>query len=322
MVRDTTSAIRATILINNYNYARFLPCAIESALRQTYRPLEVVVVDDGSTDNSRDIIHQYGSNIIPVLKPNGGQASAFNAGVRAASGNVMFFLDADDIFFPEKLSTIIPLLNNIGISRRILLSHAMEFIDAHGRSTSTDIPFPNSNILLRNDYKFARHHKFVDWWSTPTSGLTITAALARAIFPLPEAEARISADQFIGCAALLVGEATAVNLKLGAYRIHGDNLWFNRARRLPKDFYMALECHLNNCAKKDGLAPVVSYFGSEYALHYLRASGKIGECLTLAAKVLFRNLDLRSLRLAVGVARSCVAGSTPEQWSDSEVKER
>ena len=75
-----------TIVVNNYNYARFLAEAIDSALAQTYAALEVVVVDDGSTDESREIIAQYGGRVIPVLKDNGGQASAFNAGFAAARG--------------------------------------------------------------------------------------------------------------------------------------------------------------------------------------------------------------------------------------------
>jgi glycosyltransferase involved in cell wall biosynthesis len=65
-----------SILINNYNYGRFLTEAIDSALNQTYSNIEVIVVDDGSTDNSQEIIKSYQDKIIPILKPNGGQASA------------------------------------------------------------------------------------------------------------------------------------------------------------------------------------------------------------------------------------------------------
>src|ERR671933_952190 len=96
-----------SIAINNYNYARFLPQAIDSALNQTYPNVEVVVVDDGSTDNSREIIASYGSKIIPGLKENGGQASAFNAGFAASRGDVICFLDSDDAFLPEKVAEVI-----------------------------------------------------------------------------------------------------------------------------------------------------------------------------------------------------------------------
>ena len=96
----------ASIVINNYNYGRFLPEAIESALGHTYPNTEVIVVDDGSTDNSREVISKYGSRVISVLKANGGQGSAFNAGFAASKGDLIFFLDSDDFFYPEKVASI------------------------------------------------------------------------------------------------------------------------------------------------------------------------------------------------------------------------
>src|SRR3954451_20463787 len=100
---NSTPPVRplVSIVIDNYNYARFLPEAIESALAQTYPDTEVIVVDDGSTDDSREIIASYGSRVRPVLKTNGGQASAFNAGFAASRGDVVLFLDSDDTLFPE-----------------------------------------------------------------------------------------------------------------------------------------------------------------------------------------------------------------------------
>jgi Glycosyl transferase family 2 len=86
----------ASVVVNNHNYARFLGHAIDSALAQTYAPIEVLVVDDGSTDASRDVIASYGDKLIPIFKENGGQASAFNAGFAESRGEVVLFLDADD----------------------------------------------------------------------------------------------------------------------------------------------------------------------------------------------------------------------------------
>jgi glycosyltransferase involved in cell wall biosynthesis len=101
-----TRNIKATVIINNYNYGRFLATAIESALNQTYADTEVVVVDDGSTDDSRQIIAGYGNRIRPVLKANGGQASTFNAGFAASTGDVICMLDSDDLFYPNKVERI------------------------------------------------------------------------------------------------------------------------------------------------------------------------------------------------------------------------
>jgi glycosyltransferase involved in cell wall biosynthesis len=96
-----------SILINNYNYGHFLADAIDSALAQTYPHVEVIVVDDGSTDHSRAVIANYGDKIISVLKANGGQASAFNAGFAAAQGEIICFLDADDICLPTKVAEVV-----------------------------------------------------------------------------------------------------------------------------------------------------------------------------------------------------------------------
>jgi hypothetical protein len=80
-----------SILINNYNYAHFVTEAIESALAQTYRHVEIIVVDDGSTDDSREVIGRFGNLVRMVAKENGGQASAFNAGFAASKGEIICF---------------------------------------------------------------------------------------------------------------------------------------------------------------------------------------------------------------------------------------
>ena len=78
----------ASVIINNHNYGGFLKDAIESALVQTHHATEVIVVDDGSTDESRDVIAGYGERSVPVFKSNGGQASAFNAGIARSRGGL------------------------------------------------------------------------------------------------------------------------------------------------------------------------------------------------------------------------------------------
>lgn len=89
-----------SIIVSSYNYGRFLHHTIDSALSQSYKHTEVIVVDDGSTDNSVEIINSYGKKIIPVIKSNGGQGSALNAGFVACKGDVIIFLDSDDKLMP------------------------------------------------------------------------------------------------------------------------------------------------------------------------------------------------------------------------------
>jgi glycosyltransferase involved in cell wall biosynthesis len=94
---------RVSVIIPNYNYAHYLPLAIDSVLAQTYPDVEIVVVDDGSTDNSESVLRNYGSRIRWLRQQNQGVAAARNHGVRETSGELVAFLDADDLWSPLKL---------------------------------------------------------------------------------------------------------------------------------------------------------------------------------------------------------------------------
>lgn len=95
--------ISISIVIPAYNAQKYIKCAVDSALTQTYRNFEVVVVDDGSTDDTREILKEYGSSIRLICQHNEGTAAACNAGVLAAGGERIAFLDADDQWLPQKL---------------------------------------------------------------------------------------------------------------------------------------------------------------------------------------------------------------------------
>src|SRR5882672_12511034 len=95
-----------SILISNYNYGAYLGDAIESALRQTYDKLEIVICDDGSTDCSSRILERYRSldrRIMVVYQANGGQSLALNAAFHKSTGDIICLLDADDVFMPDKV---------------------------------------------------------------------------------------------------------------------------------------------------------------------------------------------------------------------------
>jgi glycosyltransferase involved in cell wall biosynthesis len=90
-------------IVPAYNAERFLKAALDSILGQTYSPLEVIVVDDGSTDGTAGVVRGYGGRVRSLRQANAGHASARNAGVRAARGELVAFLDADDLWHREKL---------------------------------------------------------------------------------------------------------------------------------------------------------------------------------------------------------------------------
>ena len=91
-------------IIPAYNGERYLREAIDGILSQTYRPLEIIVVDDGSTDGTADIIASYGGQVRYIWQPNGGLAAARNLGLGAATGEFVAFLDQDDLWHLEKLT--------------------------------------------------------------------------------------------------------------------------------------------------------------------------------------------------------------------------
>lgn len=92
-----------SVIIPTYNSARFLPGAIDSVLEQTYKDFEIIVVDDGSTDNTQDVVAPYLDRITFLKVENGGPSKARNRAIRESSGEYVAFLDADDIWYPEKL---------------------------------------------------------------------------------------------------------------------------------------------------------------------------------------------------------------------------
>lgn len=97
-----------SVVIPTYNYARYLPEAIDSVLAQTYAPLEVIVVDDGSTDGTPEVLAAYGAKIRSIRQENQGVAAARNTGVSAARGEYIALLDSDDVWLPRKLELQMP----------------------------------------------------------------------------------------------------------------------------------------------------------------------------------------------------------------------
>src|SRR5689334_8831893 len=99
-----------SVIIPAFNQARFLAVAIDSVLQQTYRDVEIVVVDDGSTDETRDVAARFGDRVNYVHQDNTGLPGARNRGIRESSGEFLCFLDSDDFLHPEKIQRQVELL--------------------------------------------------------------------------------------------------------------------------------------------------------------------------------------------------------------------
>ncbi|MBA2297649.1 MAG: glycosyltransferase [Actinobacteria bacterium] len=209
-----------SIVVNNYNYGRFLGEAVDSALGQTYPQVEVVVVDDGSTDDSREIIEAYGARIVTVLKENGGQGSAFNAGFGVCRGDIVIFLDADDVVLPDTAYRVVAAFD--GRPELSKAQYRLELIDAAGAPTGKHDPpmfmsMPNGD-LSRLALTFPD-----DIPHPPTSGNAFAAWALRRILPLPEEQYRVLADVYVLNLTLLLGPIVSLPETGGRYRVHGGN---------------------------------------------------------------------------------------------------
>lgn len=289
-----------SIIINNYNYDNFLQVAIDSALEQTYLNIEVVVVDDGSTDRSPEIIRSYENRIVPIFKKNGGQASSLNAGFQASLGSILCFLDADDIFYPQKVEEIVKLSSQMGWQNKdILLNNFLEVIDKDRMPVKVDLvkeilsdpgewrflkELGGNSLFFDGQinqvstpeqvYLFADKYRFLPYLGVQTSGITMTKLLANKVFPLPEEGIRISADVFLVKAASLYGMVYSTNHVLTQYRIHGDNYWYGREDKLDfnktQHFFSELNKFLNSKLVNIGRKPSFSYLDSISAKGYYR----------------------------------------------------
>ncbi len=214
----------ASIIVNNYNYGRFLREAVDSALGQTYPNTEVIVVDDGSTDESMEIIAGYGDRVIPVLKGNGGQASAFNAGFAASRGEMVIFLDADDLLLPTATEQAAELFDDSDV---VKVHWSMREVDEHGQETGKVQP---NRPLAEGDLRdiVIRDGPSAYAWP-PTSGNAWSRRFIERIAPIPEEEYRISADIYLSALAPVFGWMRTIPAPQGCYRRHGQNNYLGNA---------------------------------------------------------------------------------------------
>lgn len=229
-----------SIVINNYNYARYLAQAVDSALAQTYRPLEVVVVDDGSTDGSREILARYGDRIRLIAKANGGQASAFNVGIEAARGEYIALLDSDDYLLPNAVAECVSHFP-AGYAR---IYHRLRVVNERGETTQGLALDAYFRAFDGDIYAAAREGAEFFW--APTSGNFFRAAALKAVLPVPEEEFRICADAYVLAKTGLQGRVRSIDRELAAYRIHSSNNFVatslaygdvDKVRKYLDDFY-------------------------------------------------------------------------------------
>ena len=211
--------MRIDVVITSHNYGRFLGAAIDSALSQQGVTVHVIVVDDGSVDNSRDVIAGYGDRITAILQENHGQPSAFNAGVAAATGDAVAFLDSDDLFIHGALERAAAAL--AAHPDAVKVQWAMELADAEGAPAGALIP-PDHVPMPNGDVRAAELEYGFDLFWAATSGNLLPMAVVRRLFPIPD-EAFPAMDAYLHHLPPLLGPVVSLRAVGTLRRVHGEN---------------------------------------------------------------------------------------------------
>lgn len=208
-----------SVIINNYNYDQFIENSIDSVLNQSYSNLEVIVVDDGSTDNSRQIITQYGDRLRAFFQPNGKQAAALNTGFAASKGEIILFLDADDYLLPTAVEQIVAAFQS-GIGK---VHFRLEVVD--GEAQSLGYLIPSVGMKLATGEVWRQLLQTSSYVSSPMSGNAYLRKTLVPIFPIPD-RYKTTADDYLMISTPFYAEKVAsIDEPIGVYRVHDDNQW-------------------------------------------------------------------------------------------------
>jgi glycosyltransferase involved in cell wall biosynthesis len=199
------TAPRVSVMIGVYNGARYLGEAIESVLAQTHSVHELIVVDDGSTDESGVIAGGYGPPVRCIRQERGGMAASRNRAIQEATGSYFAFLDADDRFPPDKLERQLQVFD-ADPELDVVYGHVTEFLSpdldetalALLRQPKQDVPWPTPNLMLVKRDSFFRVGLFstelkvgigVDWYARANE-----QGLKSAVPPVVVLERRLHAE--------------------------------------------------------------------------------------------------------------------------------
>jgi glycosyltransferase involved in cell wall biosynthesis len=216
MLEKTDFSNTASIIISNYNYAPFLAQAIDSALAIDWPDVEVIVVDDGSSDGSRDIVRRYGTRVIPVFQKNGGQIAAYEAGFELSRGGFIIFLDSDDLLEPQIMREAAAVWYE-GVSK---VQVQMRVIDRDGRPSGSIFP---PFYVVPTPQQVRRWVLSTSAYPTPPgSGNVFSRAMVCKILPALD-RFDYAGDSYTLAAAPVLGDVVTVAKPLVRYRVHGRN---------------------------------------------------------------------------------------------------
>jgi glycosyltransferase involved in cell wall biosynthesis len=206
-----------SVIVNTYNYGRFVEEAIDSALGQDFpsEQMEILVVDDGSTDDTAERVKKYGERVRYLYKENGDQCSAIPFGVERAKGELVAFLDGDDVWLPHKLARVAQEFARS--PRAVMLYHRYIYWNSRDNSTWE----PGYFAEVSGDV-LADRRKLIAFTGAPTSSLIFRRDAFEPLTRIPAGRA-FSYDTFLLSAAVFLGPVACIPEVLTKNRIHGNN---------------------------------------------------------------------------------------------------
>jgi glycosyltransferase involved in cell wall biosynthesis len=219
-----------TVLVDTYNHESFIEEAINSILQQDFpaSEMEILVVDDGSTDQTPELVRKFGPRVRLLHKVNGGQASAFNMGIIEARGEIVAFLDGDDWWVPNKVKRVAevfachPEVGITGHSITEIMLDGRHWVERLREDTRFQANSPEGARIFRTRKNFLG-----------TSRMAIRAGLLRNILPIPVSLV-IQADEYLFTMASVLSETIVLAEPLTFYRHHRSNLFQVSAHDLVK----------------------------------------------------------------------------------------
>lgn len=158
IARDNSGLPLVSVIVPAYNYEAYVGIAIKSVIAQSYRNVEIIVVDDGSTDCTSEVVHSFGNRVRYIRKTNGGLSSARNLGIGKAKGEFLLFLDADDELEPEAIELMYDAFSNLSSNHALIstrfskINAAGEVIGIQGNVPPIDADITYRQLVLRNRF--------------------------------------------------------------------------------------------------------------------------------------------------------------------------
>jgi len=208
----------ASVIIPTYNYAEYIREAVDSVLEQTFpaEEIEIIIVDDGSSDNTREKVAGYNGKIKYVFQPHTGKAGATRKGIELARGKYLFNLDADDIFFPDRVKSAVEVFERE--KNVVHVAHPARYrFEDRGRETEERVPPPVKGKTMRGtellEYMY-RRNMLMGGGSTFSARTECVKKLS-----IPE-KVNILTDECLVIFTLLKGDSYFCERPLSVWRMH------------------------------------------------------------------------------------------------------